>query len=179
MPEAVVAQAEVREAPLEDVLFPAVPIADEDMNTFTKALSLREGKARTKATVLLVLRQQGRSMREIASLLEMTPNAVRVALQRARAAGKINELRGLLENDSLALAVESLNHHLKKKDKDATFKTLEGLGHFRNYNNSKMEGGAGFTMPPLTINIVNAPNNGGMQQIVGSAPVGAPREDAV
>lgn len=168
--------AEAPAAPLEEVMFPGLPegvdIAGVD---YAKGVNERNLKARMRATALLVLKQQGYSRHEIGRMLGMTANAVRVALNRARQAGRLNDLRSILENDSLALAIEGLNFHLKKKDKEAVFKTLEGLGQFRNYNNSKMEGGAGFTMPALSVTIVNAPN-AGQQQIV-SSPVGVPRED--
>lgn len=167
--------AEAPDTPLEDVMFPGLPDGVIDTTEYAKGVSERNLKARMRATALLVLKQQGYSRHEIGRMLGMTANAVRVALNRARQAGRLNELRGILENDSLALAIEGLNFHLKKKDKEAVFKTLEGLGHFRNYNNSKMEGGAGFTMPALSVTIVNAPN-AGEQQII-SQPVGVPRED--
>lgn len=170
--------AQPTEPDLADVLFPNLPPELGELNDYAKGVTEKNAKARLKATALLILKQQGHTRREIGRMLGMTANAVRVALSRARAAGKINELRGILENDSLALAIDSLNHHLLKKDKDATFKTLEGLGHFRSYQHQKHEGPlAG--MPALTINIVNAPNDGGQQQIIGSAPIGTPRADAV
>lgn len=161
--------------PIEDVLFPDLPAELGELNDFAKTLTEKNVKAKMRATALLVLKQQGYNRREIGRMLNMTPNAVRVALNRARQAGKLNDLRSILESDSAALAIESLNFHLQKKDKDATFKTLEGLGHFRNYNNSKMEGGVGFQMPSLTVTIVNAPNAG--QQAIVSNPIGTPRED--
>jgi hypothetical protein len=162
--------------PAEDVMFPALPAEIEGANDYAKGLTERNAKARLKASAILILRQQGYNRREIGRMVGLTPNAVRVALWRARQAGKLNELRGILENDSLALAIESLNFHLKAKDKDATFETLKGLGQFRDYNNSKIDGAPAFTMPALQVTIVNAPNAGG-QQIV-SAPIGVPREDA-
>lgn len=160
--------------PLEDVMFPALPAGVDDTD-YTRGVNERTARARSKAAALLILKQQGYTRREIGRMLGMTANAVRVALNRARATGRLNDLRSVLENDSLALAIEGLNHHLRKKDKDAVFKTLEGLGHFRNYNNSKMEGGAGFVMPSLSVTIVNAPNAG--EQMIVSQPVGQPRVD--
>lgn len=181
MPDSVDA-LEMREAraadtpePIEDVMFPELPKELGELNDFAKELTERDAKVRLKANAILILRQQGKNRREIGRMLGMTPNAVRVALWRARKAGRLNDIRSILENDSAARAVESLNYHLDKKDKDSTFKTLEGLGLFRSYNNSKMEAGAGFVMPALNVTIVNAPNQG-EQQIV-STPIGVPRKD--
>lgn len=162
-----------------DVLFPALPPdldGLEGLNEFAKQITARDAKARLRGTAILVLRQQGYNRREIGRMVGMTPNAVRVALWRARQSGRLNELRGILEHDSLALAIESLNFHLKKKDKDCTIETLKGLGQFKSYNNSKVDGTPGFTMPALTVTIVNAPNQGGQQAIV-SDPIGSPRAD--
>jgi hypothetical protein len=104
----------------------------------------------------------------------MTPNAVRVALNRARAANKLNDIATVLGSESAALAVESLNSHLKKKNLDATLETLKGLGHFRNYNNSKNEHVGSAGMPALVVNVM-APAVGAVQ--IATAPVGVPRED--
>lgn len=162
---------------LEDVMFPALPKELGRLNDFAAQTNERDVKARLRATAILVLKQQGYNRREIGRMCGMTPNAVRVALWRARSAGRLNDLRDVLQNDSMALAIEGLNYHLKKKDKDAIFKTLEGLGEFKSYNNNKNDGAAGYVMPALTVTIVNAPNQGG-EQIV-STPVGSPRIDKV
>lgn len=164
------------DTPIEDIMFPDLPPDVRDLNDAAKQVHERNVRTRMRSTVMLVMRQQGYTRREIGKFLNITPNAVRVALNRARAAGKLNDLRAILENDSLALAVESLNFHLKKKDKDLTLETLKGLGQFKSYNNTKNEGAPGFTMPSLTVTVVNAPNHAG-EQVIVSAPVGTPRED--
>lgn len=163
---------------IEDVLFPPLPPGLDPENKRVKEITERDLKTKFRATALLVLRMQGYSRREIGQLMGMTPNCVRVSLNRARQKGHLGDLRAILENDSAALAVESLNFHLKKKDKDVTVETLKGLGHFRTYNHSKMEGVAGASMPALSVTIVNAPNADGGQQAIVSTPVGMPREDA-
>jgi DNA-binding CsgD family transcriptional regulator len=157
-----------------EVLFPALPELGEQ-NEYAAITNTARVKARLRATALLTLRSQGHNTREIGRMLGMTPHAVQMALWRARKAGRLNDLRHILENDSAALAIDSLNFHLKKKDKDATFKTLEGLGHFKNYNHNAGTGGPVFQMPALTVTVVNAPNQGGQQLL--SAPIGQPRED--
>ena len=174
--------ADAPDRPLEDVLFPELPDTKAfggPLNKYAESLNSYQKARRLRSQAILLLREQGYSRKEIGKLCGMTPNAVRQALTRARREGKLNELRSILENDSLALAIESLNHHLLAKDKDATFKTLEGLGQFRAYNNSKHEGTPGFTMPALTVNVVAVapPAAGAPAGEPGEAPLGVPRED--
>jgi hypothetical protein len=172
---------------LEDVVAPAgidvieIPSA---VATLQAKLGTNEQtvRMRVNAQALLALAQAGHTRRQIATALKMTPNAVKVALWRLRSAGLLNDLRDKLANDSAALAVDSLNFHLRKKDKDVTIETLKGLGHFKNHSNTKHEGGAGgFALPPLQVNVVF---NQGAQPLPGQAPdfseavVGVPRDDA-
>lgn len=159
-------------------LFPELP-AEALETKAGQALSFKLARSRAKGAALLILRQQGYTRKQIGQLLGMAPNAVRVALNRARAQGKLNELRGILENDSLALAVEGLNYHLEKRDKDAIFKHLEGMGHWKSYSNNKTDGGGATTLPPLTVNIQVAQLAPGVsgQPVVVSEPMGKPRED--
>jgi hypothetical protein len=106
-------------------------------------------------------------------MLHMTPNAVRMALNRARKAGKIEDLRYLLENDCMALAVESLQHHLRLQDKEATFKHLEGMGVWKTYAHSRHEGGPTLTLPALQVNVQVAAG----APVIESVPIGVPRGD--
>jgi predicted transcriptional regulator len=164
-----------------DVLFPNLPAEVVELastNIFARDECERARKSRLRATAMLMLRHQGYSGRQIAQMLGTSHSAVRMAMVRARREGRLKELQGVLESDSAALAVESLNHHLKKKDKEATFETLRGLGHFRTYSNidNKHAAGGG-VMPPLTVNIVNAPT--GQTMFVTAEPMGVAREDAI
>lgn len=177
-PEMVVVDAvPVPEVPIEDVMFPALPPAVcESQSSASRAFVQACTTGRARASAILILQQQGHSSREIGKMLGLSDVAVRQALSRARRAGRLNDLRQILENDSTALAVESLNHHLRAKDKQATFKHLEGMGHWKKFNNNTNEGSPTFVMPKLEVTVINAPNMGG-QQIV-SMPVGVPREDS-
>lgn len=157
----------------EDALFP--PLPPEADTPHAKEISFKLARSRAKAAALIALRQQGYTRKEIGRLLGMHPNAVRVALNRARSQGKLNELRAVLENDSLALAVEGLNYHLEKRDKDAIFKHLEGMGHWKSYSNNKSEGGGSTTLPPLQVNV--SFNNAPVGAVIASEPMGTPRED--
>lgn len=136
---------------------------------------------RARAQAILAMANAKMSKAQIAKALEMKPNAVKVALWRLRSKGLLNDLRDILENDSAALAVDSLNYHLKKKDPDLTAETLKGLGFFKNHSHAKHEGGgSGFTMPPLQVNVVFG---AGAVPLPGQAPdfseavVGTPRVD--
>src|SRR4051812_31107430 len=104
--------------PIEDIMFPALPENLSPLNDFAQQTNARNVRSRIRASAILALRSQGFNRMEIGKMVGLTPNAVRVALYRARRAGAINDLRDILQNDSMALAIESLNYHLKKKDKD-------------------------------------------------------------
>lgn len=158
-----------------EAVFPELP-PDALETEHGKQISFKLARSRAKAAALIALRTQGYTRKEIGRLLGMSPNAVRVALNRARAAGKLNELRAILENDSTAMAIEGLNYHLEKRDKDAIFKHLEGMGHWKSYSNNKSEGGGTTTLPPLQVNIQFAAQPAGAI-VATSEPMGAPRED--
>lgn len=160
------------DTPLEDILFPGLPDAAKD-SKLGKAIAERLTKQRLKAAAILTLQSQGFSRREIGRMCGMSPNAVRMALNRARKLGRLNDLRSVLENDSMALAVEGLNHHLRLKDKDAIFEHLKGMGQWRSYNNNKHDGVPAGGLPDLNV-VVN---------VVAGAPrpdvqaLGVPRVD--
>lgn len=152
------------------------------------SLALRErfsnGSTRTskaRAAAIVAMRLGGMKSREIGKVLGIKPDMVRMVLYRARKNGTCTDIRVLLENDSAALALESLNTHLRKKDKDVTLETMKGLGYFKHYSNNKNEGGAAFTMPALQVNVVL--QHGGPAPLPGQAhdfseaAVGTPRVD--
>lgn len=170
--EAPALPAAVDDRPDEDVLFPGLP-DDAALSKLGQSITERQAKHRLKAAALLALQQQGYSRREISRMLGMSVNAVRMALNRARKAGRLNDLRNILEHDSLALAIEGLNHHLRLKDKDAIFKHLEGMGQWRSYQHNKHDGVPPGGMPALQVVVqvqAGAP-------VVESVPLGTPRED--
>jgi len=157
MSDAVLSDAPQLQAPeqsVEEICFPDLPQGIDPDSNLGKAIAARQVKARLRATAMLTLKAQGYSYGQIADMLKISSNSVKQACKRARSAGKLNDLRDTLENESLALAIDSLNHHLKEKDKDMTKATLQGLGHFRNYSHSKNEGAPGFQMPALQVNVV-------------------------
>jgi predicted transcriptional regulator len=141
-----------------DVAFPELP-ADEIGDDDPKRKKVRElvagrvSKQRLRARLLFALRAQHYSHGEIAELTGLSVNAVKKALQRARHAGILNDQRKTLEVESTDLAIDSLNYHLRRRDKKVTLAHLKGMGHYRNYSNQKNEGMAGLSMPPLQVNV--------------------------
>lgn len=167
---------------IDEIMFPDIPrsalTADDKLEMTKYAVVERDAQARRRfrAQAILLMRERGYSVRDIARMIGSSPKGVAQALYRARKAGRLDDLRGVLEHDSLALAVDGLNHHLRAKDKEAIFETLKGLGQFRQYHNNKHDGMPSGGMPPLTVNIVNAAP-GSAQALVVSEPMGTPRED--
>jgi hypothetical protein len=142
-------------------------------------------KARLRAHSLLALAQAGYNRVQIAKMLGVKPNTVKVALWRARRVGRLNDLKDALEHDTSALAVDRVNSAIRKGDAkaaDVAIEHLKGVGLYKNHSNVKNEGGAGFTMPPLQINVV-VKNEIGAPAVtpetfdVSEMSVGVPRED--
>jgi predicted transcriptional regulator len=161
---------------LGETLFPNLPrFPDGDDGTpYAKDVDVRVVRQRLRAQVLLTLRAQGFSVPETARMVGMTPTAVKKALTRARAAGRLNDLRGILRNDSLARAVDGLNHHLDKKDKDAIFKTLDAVGGEVGWQAGRqapsVTGGA--QLPPLQLTIVNQLGATVAPAVTAGGPIG-------
>jgi hypothetical protein len=82
----------------------------------------------------------------------------------------------VLEHDSLALAVEGLNYHLARRDKDAIFKHLEGMGQWKSYGHQKHDGAGAFHLPALQVNIQVAPGRPDREP-VSLDVLGQPRTD--
>jgi hypothetical protein len=98
---------------------------------------------------------------EISRVLDVSVGTVDRVLAKLRSDKKLREgFEDTLErvnNEALPLAMESLLDHLGKHDKEMTIETLKGRGVFRNYNNTKTEGGSAQPTRTFTVNIVNAP----------------------
>ncbi len=149
------------------------------------ALGCREQavRARLKRDALVSMKQAGLSNRKIAQILGVKETTVRINVWRARQAGQLNDLRDILEHDVSALAVDTITHHLKRKDKDVAIEHLKGVGLYVNHSNRKNEGGGpGFVMPPLQVNVV-VQNQGGATVTpetfdVSEGEFGVAREDA-
>lgn len=126
-------------------------------------LGHKEGAVRRRARgqAVLIMKTSGMTRRQIGRVLNISENAVKMILIRARRANRLNDLRDILEHDVAANAIDRVNGAIlnKKSEKgvDVAVKTLEGLGHFRNYSHSKNEGAAGASMPALQVNVVFGP----------------------
>lgn len=179
------AELQVPELTPEDVAFPELPPAPDDITEAEKKVRTmtagRIAKARLRAKLLFSLRAQQYSYGEIAQITGLSVNAVKKALKRARAAGVGGEsIQKMLAQESTELAVESLNHHLRNRDKSMTIAHLKGMGHYRNYSHNKSEGMPGFTMPALQVNVTV--QNGealppGAAIDVSDGAIGVPRTD--
>lgn len=142
-------------------------------------------KALARRSALIALVKAGHPQRKIGEMLGLKPNAVRVAIWRARTDGHLNDLREMLNNEVSALAIDTVRHHLKKRNADVAVEHLKGVGLYKNHSNQKIDGpgAGGFQMPPFQVNIV-------MQQTAGvptvtpatfdvsEGAIGVPREDA-
>lgn len=139
-------------------------------------------KARLRGQALLALANSGYTRAQIAKLLGLKENTVKVALWRARAAGRLNDLRNILEHDSTALAVDTVNYHLRKKNADVAIEHLKGVGYYKNHSHMKHDGVPVGGMPPLTVNVVVQNAIGGAMPVtpetfdVSEMSVGVPRE---
>lgn len=111
-------------------------------------------KARARRAHLLNLAKAGFTRKQIAKLLGVKENTVKVALWRARASGELNDLRDILAHDTTALAVDTVNHHLKKKNPSVAIEHLKGIGLYKNHSNVKNEGVPSSGLPPLQVNVV-------------------------
>src|SRR5262252_8218465 len=195
-----VRKPEVEETPIEDIMFPngyeppppgkrggtiGLPSAVQELKDKLGS-SEKTVRNRYRAQAILTLRAQFKwSRRDIARAFGMTENAVKVALWRARSGGLLNDLRDILEHDVAANAIDRVNAVIQDRKNprgdDHAIRTLEGLGHFRNYSHQKNEGAAGTSLPPLQVNVVIQQ---GAQPLPGQpaldhseAAVGTPRED--
>lgn len=141
-------------------------------------------KALARRSALIALVKAGHSSRKIGEMLGLKPNAVRVAIWRARNDGHLNDLREMLNNEVSALAIDTVKHHIKKKNADVAIEHLKGVGLYKNHSNVKNEGGgAGFQMPPLQVNVVVQNQAGAMPVTpenfdVSEGAIGVMREDA-
>jgi hypothetical protein len=126
-----------------------------------------------RSLIVLALRLEGYTYEEIEAKTGLSKDQVRYACRKARQAGKLRDVIDLIDNEAVPQAVENLLTLLRDKDKDATFKILDGRGVFRRFNNNKSEGGPGATgIPPLQINII-APNGRDLPNVIVNSEKGS------
>lgn len=115
---------------------------------------------------------------EISRILDVSISTVDRVLGQLRKDKKLRDgFEDTLErvnNEALPLAMESLLAHLAKHDKEMTIEVLKGRGIFRNYNNTKTEGGSATPTRAFTVNIVNAPGQAAIA-VPSDAIRGVPR----
>lgn len=157
-------------------IVPELPPLPEG-HTLTKFQERTRGemqRSRERAAVCVALRISGQSIREIAQTTSLSQRQVKRLLAQTRKKFRFNDHLAELNTEILPEAIEVLGHHLRKnKDKDVALRTMEGLGVFRSYQESR--GGANGTTA-LQINVINGPNNGGPRELTGER-VGRPRDE--
>lgn len=136
-----------------------------------------------RAAIVVALRNEGYTNKEIAEATGLTHGQVKYALIRARAANQIQDVATFLANRALPQAAENLVRALED-DKDenhwrATEKTLEGLGAFKSHKNTVQEG----TGTVQSLNVVFQMLGGGdIPTVIVNGPRGeiggVPRVDA-
>jgi hypothetical protein len=126
-----------------------------------------------RALICLALRLEGYTYKEIEARTGLSDEQVRYACRKARRAGKLRDVIDIIDNEAVPQAVENLLDYLRKGDKEATFKILDGRGVFRKFNNNKNEGGAGQSgIPPLQINILS-PSGGELPTVIVNSEKGS------
>lgn len=156
----------------------AVKVLQETMGT-----SEQRVRVRMRDNAMIALVQAGHDRFSIAKLLGIKENSVRVALWRARARGELNDLRAILEHESSALAVNAINHHLRKKNPEVAIEHLKGMGFYKNHSHVRNDGVPPQGLPPLQVNIVltnapGSPNPTAETFDVSPLAIGVAREDA-
>ncbi len=135
-----------------------------------------------RALICLALRLEGYTYEEIEQKTKLSIQQIRYACRKARRAGRLRDTIELIDNEAVPQAVENLLSLLRKEDREATFKVLDGRGVFRKFNNNKNEGGGpmGAGVPPLQINILS-PTGGALPTVIVNSEkgsvVGTPYEE--
>lgn len=183
-PETVAAAETQIAAPSAEVIVAggADPVTDRTPYALlppTGLAGLSDDKLATRITIVAALKAQGYSRAQIAKATGLSLSAVAWTLRRARerkllADGMVEAVQEL-DQEAVPLAVEGLLRLLRKADKDAVFKTLDGRGLFKTHA-AKDDGGGPAALPQLHINILNAPAHFDPSQMTGTIH-GTPRED--
>jgi DNA-binding CsgD family transcriptional regulator len=133
-----------------------------------------------RATIIVALRRQGHTYKEIRGITGLTLKQIQYALRNERAKGTLNDVLAMVDHEAVPQAVENLIGMLRKHDKDATMLTLKGRGVFRTFSQQKHEVAAGEKLPMLTIDVTSPDGNSLPSVIVNSergAVEGVARED--
>lgn len=117
-----------------------------------------------RALIVLAMRQDGYTAKEICAKTGLSQEAVRYAMRKARQSGRLRDVIDLIDNEAVPQAVENLMMKLRKNAEteefgDAEVQLLKGRGVFQNFNKNPSGAGAGSTLPALQINFIQ--NGGG------------------
>lgn len=140
-----------------------------------------------RAIIVLALRLEGYSYQEIQNKTGLSKTQVKFACRKARRAGQLKDVIDLIDDEVVPQALENLREALDDPKHahhwEATSETLHGRGVFRNFNNSKTEGGVGESrLPPLQINIINPGGGTELPNVIVNSErgsvIGSPRLEA-
>lgn len=89
---------------------------------------------REKVAQTVALRVKGKTYKQIAKELNVSPSAVIQRLHRARELGylpKEDEIAQILQNEVIPGALETVRHHIRRYDKKTAIETLKGVGIYQ------------------------------------------------
>lgn len=135
-----------------------------------------------RAILVVALRAEGHTTKEICEMTKLTPWQVKYACRQARRENQLQDVVADLSHRALPQATENLIDALEDPANPnhwkATEETLHGLGAFKSHKNNVNEG-SGAAMP---LNIVFNMNGGGdVPTVIVNSPRGeiggTPRQD--
>lgn len=154
---------ECEPGPVERVVVP------EQLDAARAVLSRKRDE---RVAMAAALRAAGAPVRQIATVLGLTPGTVRLYLANAREWGGLDDVIRDIEARAIPRAVENLLAGLDKGDKEYTLEVLKGRGVFRTFGNTKTEGGPAGGGMTVNVQFVNAPavvESNPLAPVVGSS----------
>lgn len=107
------------------------------------ALTIPTNKFRDRVAQIVLLKQQGKTNKEVAEELGLAVSTIQSAITKARKAGMLQlySPADILENEIVPKVVDNINHFLDAKDRIMTVEAAKGLGIFKSHQAVKVEGG--------------------------------------
>jgi hypothetical protein len=105
-----------------------------------------------RAAKAIAYRMLGYDVPSIAREMNETESSVKRHLMAGRRQGVLVDIEDRLQHHAAAIATDQLITLIEAGDKEAVFKTLSGLGHFRTHSSIKSDGPADRTIQ-LQVNV--------------------------
>jgi hypothetical protein len=143
--------------------------------------SLPEGIYADRYAIVIALRAEGYTHKEIAEKTGLSIWQIQTACHKARQSGQMRDALDMIDNSALPQAVDNLLEGLRKGDKEYTLEVLKGRGAFRKFSDKPGAGVGALSLPPLQINILTPAGGNVPTVIINSekgAVIGTPRDDA-